>query len=245
MERLLLIHKSLKSFLVDKNKDFHSHLGSIKKDILINARPGDILKTTKGEELYVLEPFFYDLYSRIERKAQIIPIKDLGIILSTTLVSKEDIVVDAGTGSAALAIFLARYVKKVISYDIRKDHLEIGKRNAKLLNVKNIEFKFGNIYNPNEIEEKNVSLLTLDVPEPWKALDTAKKILKLGGFLVAYTPTIIQNSDFVNSLTNDFIHIKTVNILEMEWEIKNRVIRPKTRGMFHSGFLSFVRLIHK
>lgn len=248
--KVILLHKqTFKSFLVDRSKDFHSNFGMIKKEQLENAKPGDILKTNTNKELIVINPEFSDLYDKIKRRAQIIPKKDIGLILANTLIGKDDICIDAGSGTGALAIALARYCKKVFSLDIREDHQEIAKSNAEFLGIKNIEFLIGDIYDANFVASKlkgiKASLLTLDVPEPWQAIDTAKAVLKTGGFIAVYTPTIIQNSDFVNELRNheEFIHIKTVNVMEQQWEIEGRKIRPKSWSIYHSGFISLARKI--
>lgn len=243
-KEILLIDRSSKTYFVESTKDFHSNYGMISKEEILKAKEGDLIKTNKNYEFFVVSSFFVDKYNKIKRLAQIIPKKDLGIILSTTLVGKDDVCVDAGSGSGAAALFLARYTKKVISFDLRSDHQEVAKKNAEFLNIKNVKFKIGNIYEKDKINEKNISLILLDVPEPWLAIDTALKILNSGGFIVAYTPTIIQNADFVNSLKNKrLIHLKTVCLFEQQWEIDGRRIRPKNKTVFHSGFLSFVRKI--
>ncbi len=247
--KILLMNKSMKTFLVDKDKDFHSNFGMVSKEDLSKAKPGDIVKTNVGKEFFVLEPFFYDKYNKIKRSAQIIPKKDIGIILSNTLISKEDVCIEAGSGTGALAIAIARYCKKVFSFDVREDHQEVAKKNAEFLGITNIEFNIGSIYDVefvlSVIKKTKASLLALDVPEPWQGIETAKAVLKTGGFLVVYTPTIIQNADFVNELKNhnEFIHIKTVNVMEQEWEIDGRKIRPKSWSIYHSGFISFARKV--
>ena len=52
--------------------------------------------------------------------------------------------------------------------------------------MKNIKIKHKDIY--NETEEEDIDVVTLDVPEPWKALENVSKALKPGGFLVSYSP---------------------------------------------------------
>ncbi len=109
--------------------------------------------------------------------------------------------------------------------------------------MKNLKVKNKDIY--KGIDEKNIDLVTLDLPEPWKALKSVEKALKIGGFLVSYSPTIPQVIDFVNKINEDknFIHIKTIELIQREWEIDGRKVRPKTTQTVHTGFLSFVRRI--
>ena len=93
---------------------------------------------------------------------------------------------------------------------------------------------------------KNLDLVTLDMPEPWLGVDNAFKALKPGGFIVSYSPCIPQVSDFVEKVrkTQGLVYLKTIELIEREWEFDARKIRPKTmQPLSHSGFLSFVRKI--
>jgi len=81
----------------------------------------------------------------------------------------------------------------------------------------------------------------LDVPSPWDVIKHMDKI-KAGGYIVNYSPTIPQVMDFVNSLSEDLFHVKTIELVQREWEVTGRKVRPKTfQELGHSGFLSFVR----
>lgn len=236
----VLINKSGKRFLVkDTNKDMHTQFGYFKKEDL-KAKKGRI-KTNTGKEFTVFDAYFIDLYKKIKRSAQIIPLKDIGLIAAETGVNNKSKVVDAGAGSGALACFLANIAKEVTTYEIREDFIEIVKSNIKFLNLKNIKIKNKNIY--DGIDEKNVDLIALDLPEPWKALKSAEKSLKSGGFLVSYSPTMPQVMDFVDAIrkNDNFAYLKTSEIIEREWEVEERKVRPKSQAIGHSGFLSFVR----
>ncbi len=235
-----LISKSGKVFYFN-GKDLHCHLGCVKKSDIENAKPGSIVKTNKGFELYVIDAGFYDLYSKIKRMPQIVPKKDVGIIIAETGIGKNSRIVEAGSGSGAVLLALANISKKVYSYELRKDFYNLVKENIKLLGLKNITIKNKDIY--SGIDEKGIDLVFLDLPEPWKAIKPAEKCLKPGGFIVAYSPCIPQVSDFCNSINESkcFIFLKAVEIIEREWEIEKRKIRPKSRQLGHSGFLCFAR----
>ena len=142
-----------------------------------------------------------------------------------------------------MACFLANISKEVTTYDIRDDFIKVVEENKKLLNLKNLKIKNKNIY--EGIDEKDIDLIVLDLPEPWKAIDSANNALKIGGFLVSYSPSISQTVDFVNAIiqNKNFVHIKTIEIIEREWEVNQRIVRPKTTQVVHTGFLSFVRRI--
>tara|TARA_Y100000310_G_scaffold231819_1_gene234528 strand:- start:8324 stop:9043 length:720 start_codon:yes stop_codon:yes gene_type:complete len=236
----VLMSKNDKFLVKDTSKDYHTKYGFFKKEDL--KREGSI-KTNTNKEFSIFDPYFIDLYRKIKRDAQIIPLKDIGLIVAETGINNKSKVVDAGSGSGALCCFLANIAKEAITYEIREDFIEIVKKNIEFLKLKNIKIKNKDVY--DGIDGKNVDLIVLDLPEPWKAIDSAKKALKLGGFLVSYSPSIPQTADFVNKINDDkdFVHVKTSEVIERNWEIDGRKVRPKSQQIGHSGFVSFTRRI--
>ena len=237
----VLINKHDKFLVKDLSKDFHTKYGFFKKEDL-KKKSGKVISNTK-KEFTVFDPCFIDLYKKIKRSAQIIPLKDIGLIVAETGINGNSKVIDAGSGSGALCCFLASIAKDVVTYEIREDFIEIVKKNIDFLGLKNIKIKKKDVY--EGIDEKNVDLVVLDLPEPWKAINAAKKALKIGSFLVSYSPTIPQTADFVNEIITDkdFVFIKTSEIIERQWEIEGRKIRPRSQAIGHSGFISFIRRI--
>jgi len=244
MNEKILMNKEGKKFLIkDLDKDLHTQYGFFKKDDLKRSKSGARILSNTKNEFTIFEPYFIDLYKKIKRGAQIIPLKDIGFIVAETGVNTESKVVDAGSGSGAMACFLANFVKEVITYEIRDDFIKIVKSNINFLNLKNIKITKKDIY--KGINEKNVDLVILDLPEPWKGLESVRKSLKAGGFLVSYSPTIPQVMDFVDKVrkNKEFAYIKTSEIIERTWDVEDRKVRPRSQAIGHSGFITFVRKI--
>ena len=235
----VIMNKYDKFLVKDTDSDFHTKHGFFKKADL--KKNNTKIRSNTNKEFTIFEPNFIDLYRKIKRDAQIIPLKDIGLIISETGINPKSKVIDAGSGSGALCCFLANIVKEVTTYEIREDFIEIVKKNIEYLNLKNIKIKNKDIY--QGISEKDVDLIILDLPEPWKAIEPAKKALKAGAFLVSYSPTIPQTQDFVNKINEDesWVHIKTSEILERDWEVDGRKVRPRSQQIGHSGFISFIR----
>ena len=234
----IVIAKQRMYYVADSTKDFHSTDGVFPKKELAKK---DGSSTGPKNDFIILSSCFIDDYRRIARLAQIIPLKDLGVIIATTGINKTSKAVDAGAGSGALACMLTHICKEVTTYDIRDDCLDIVKKNKEFLNLKNLKITKKDVY--AGIDEKNVDLITLDLPSPWLAIKAAEIALKIGGFLVSYSPSITQAADFVNHLKNHehFMHLKTIEIAERSWEIDGRKVRPQTKDIGHSGFISFAR----
>ena len=239
-EKLILDEES--KFIFD-NKDIHTKKGVLSKEIINKAKYGDKIKSHRNKPYCVLPVSFLDKYNKIKRGPQIIPLKDIGAIVAETGLSPDWKIVDAGSGSGALALFLAHLVPKgkVYTYDIRDDHIEIVKKNILFLKLKNITVKKLSVY--ETIPNKNIDLITLDLPEPWLALYNAIISLKSGGHIVSYSPSIPQVTDFVKEVRKhrNLMYLKTIEILQREWEFKQRIIRPRSQAIGHSGFLTVVR----
>ena len=240
--KILLTKEGKRFYVKDITKDYHTQYGFVKvKDL--KKKDGSRIKTNTGQELTIFTPSFIDDYKKIKRAPQIIPRKDIAAIIAETGVNKKSIIVDAGGGSGALACFLANIAKQVTTYEIREDFYKIVLKNKKFLGLNNLKIKNKDIY--RGIEEKEVDLVTLDLPSPWNAIKPAENALKVGGFLVSYSPTIPQVIDFVSMIqrNNKLVHLKTIEIIERPWDIDERKVRPKSQPIGHSGFLSFCRKI--
>ncbi|MBU2561900.1 MAG: hypothetical protein KKD17_06395 [Nanoarchaeota archaeon] len=240
LDRDVTIVKEKQFYIEDLSKDFSTPYGSMSK---ANLKKTGTVKSSQDKEFRIFDASFIDNYKRIRRLPQIIPLKDIGYIIAKTGVGPDSVVVEGGTGSGALVIFLARYCKKVYSYEIENEHQAIAKENVDALGLKNIVLKNKDLC--KSIDEKDVDLVCLDLPSPWDAIGPASGALKPGGFIISYSPTIIQTADFVNALLarDDFVHLKTVEVIEREWEVDKRKVRPKSKTTMHSGFITLGRKI--
>jgi tRNA (adenine57-N1/adenine58-N1)-methyltransferase len=202
-----------------------------------------VIKSSKGKEFYIFNASFMDSYKGIKKLAQTIPLKDLGFMLAETGISKDSIVIDAGSGSGGSACFIARHVKKVYTFDINELNLEQTRKNVAYFGLKNVITKKADAY--EKLPVKNADLVILDLPEPWRAIGSADKALKIGGMIVAYCPQITQAQVFVNELMKlNYIHLKSVEIVERDWKIEGQIVRPKSLSNIHSGFMTVMRKLN-
>src|SRR3989344_6689150 len=153
IKKVLITRQGRKFYAKSLDEDLHTQYGFIRKEELKEAKEGSLLKSNTNKEFFVFNPHFIDLYRKIKRDAQIIPLKDVGLVISETGINKQSRVLDAGSGSGALACFIACIAKEVITYEIREDFIEIVKSNIDFLGLKNIKIKNKDIY--KEIDEKD------------------------------------------------------------------------------------------
>ena len=176
----------------------------------------------------------------MKRGPQVILPKDIGMIIAYSCVSKDSVCVDAGTGSGWLALSLARICKHVYSYEVREDFLKIAEKNRQILSLDNITFKNKDI--TKGISEREVDLVTLDLPSSERALRHAKKALKKDGVVVGYLPHTEQTSRFVAKLNAlGFTDIHAIEVIVRDMLVREEGTRPSTKGIWHTAYLVFAR----
>jgi len=166
--------------------------------------------------------------------------KDIGLIIAKTGINAESRIVDAGGGSGSLCFSLANIAKEVTSYEINKEHYSILQKNQQLLGLPNLILKHKDIN--KGIDEENINLITLDLPEPWNVITPAEKALTPGGFLVIYLPNLLQMKQFLDATRGSSIKVlETIELLERQWKIEDNIMRPEFQMLGHTGFLTFCR----
>jgi len=179
---------------------------------------------------------------KLKRGPQIITPKDASLILAYTAVEPGSKVVDAGTGSGFLAIFLATYIKpgKVYTYEKDDRFIKLAKENIKISGLSKF-IRLRKMDVTKGIKEKRADLVTLDLKDAKKVVKHARKALKVDGWLVVYSPTIEHLVGTVKEIKKEkFGETKTVENIVREWKV-DRTTRPKTMGLMHTGFLTFAR----
>lgn len=95
------------------------------------------------------------------------------------------VVADLGAGEGLLSELLARRCRKVIAVDNSEKIVAFGAAKAKKNNLKNLEFRLGDLQNPpvdpNSIDLAVLSQALHHAEDPAKAISAVYKILKTGG----------------------------------------------------------------
>ncbi len=234
----------IKKILLRNNKkymwrsgDLHTDAGVVKEADL--TTDNWVVKAHSGKELQVMPASFNDNMDKAKRGPQTLLRKDVGVILIETACDNKKVVVEAGTGSGLLTAYLAKHAKKVISYDNNESHHKLAQKNLEYLGIRNVELKLGSV--EEQIDEKEVDIIILDLPNPDKVAENAYKALKQGGYIAVYVPSTTQVSAFVNAAQNKFNIEKVCELLEREWFVQGRKVRPKSQMQGHTAFLIFAR----
>lgn len=214
-------------------------IGVVDTGRMIGKRWGSTLEL--GRDCYtLLQPAVKDAEKFLKRGAQVIlPRVGIQIALYCDVFCGKT-VVEGGAGSGILTAILSKCVGKkgkVISYEMRDDHLRTARSNIRKLGLDDrCEIKQGDI--TEDVTEREVDAFIIDIPEPWTALDMAEKALKDGGFFGSYIPSTNQLENVVKELRKrKFIDIRSFESLEREMIVKEKGVRPSFDMLGHTGYV--------
>jgi tRNA (adenine57-N1/adenine58-N1)-methyltransferase len=250
-DRVLLLDDRGRTYLLrlQTGQVFHFHGGAVQHDLVIGSDEGTVVHSGTGTPLTCYRPRLADFVLKMPRGAQVVYPKDLGAIVMEADVFPGARVLEAGTGSGALCIALARAAGssgRVVSYEMRGDFHAKAREN--------IEAFFGKV--PPELELREADVRTvpesgdifdravLDLPEPWRALDALESVLVPGGIVCSFLPTTGQIQTLVLDLQRrGFQQVHTFEVMQRSWHVAERSVRPDHRMVGHTGFLVSARLV--
>jgi tRNA (adenine57-N1/adenine58-N1)-methyltransferase len=232
---------------VEAGKSFHLHRGILNFDNVIGQPYGSLIPTTLGAYVAALLPLPRDRAIKMGRQTNIVYPKDAGLILLLAGIGSGSKVVEAGTGSGALASILGFHVAPdghVFSYEIREDFAKEAHKNlakAELTNI--VTIKQQDIL--TGIKETEVDAVVLDMAVPWDVVPLAYTALSGGGRFVSFSPTIEQTQRTVDALyASHFTEIMTRELIEREILVRPGKTRPATRMIGHTGYVTSARKIY-
>lgn len=176
---------------------------------------------------------------KLKRGPQILLPKDLGTIIGFSGMNKESVVADAGTGSGFAAIFFGSIAKKVITFEERHEFAEFAAKNIKRSGLDNIELREQSIFDGFKDE---VGVVSLDLPNPERIFSSDYSLAK-EGVIIAYSPHTEQVSSFVKAAKENGFETFTLETIIREILSRESGTRPQTKGLLHTGYLTFARKI--
>jgi tRNA (adenine57-N1/adenine58-N1)-methyltransferase len=226
----------------------HTHIGIIDVSAIIGMEYGSAVRTTEGRIIFLIEPTLHDFIMKSERKTQIVYPKDLGYIAARSGLKNGSKVLEIGTGSGALATFLAGIVKPdghVHSFDVNPDFIEIAKRNLDKAGMS--DYVTLNRHDPhNGVDVRDADVAIVDLGDPWTVLDQVHDALKGSGGFVAICPTMNQIEKTAEALKRaGFVDVDCVELMIRGIEAREGMTRPSMRMIGHTTYLVFARKVQK
>lgn len=245
---VLLLSSDEKRFIIrlEAGGELHTHRGLVRHDDLIGQPLGRAVRSHLGEPFVALQPSTHDLIMNVSRATQIVYPKEIGYMLLKLGVGPGARVIEAGSGSGALTLALAYYVRptgRVYSYEVRPDMAHLAARNLKRVGLDEwVEIKQRDI--TEGFDERDVDACFLDVRTPWEYLQQVYEALKGGGFFGALVPTTNQVSDLLAGLqAHPFADVEACEIMLRQYKPVPARLRPMDRLTAHTGYLIFARKV--
>ncbi|MCZ7362578.1 MAG: methyltransferase domain-containing protein [Candidatus Methanoperedens sp.] len=240
---LKIIHEGkMKEYFVLQKGKLHTDLGIIDLEGMDTIESGDKIISHLGVEFLIHKPRAPDFFAHAKRSGAPMMPKDIGVIISNTGLCSSDIVLDAGTGSGILAIYLGGIARRVVTYEKREEFIEVARKNIFMAGLSNIELRHGDIVDKiQEIDEK-FDVITLDTMDASRVIPYIPRIICPGGFLAVYSPFFEQTKEIREAIEKTlFTMVVTIETIEREISFSDRGTRPATARVGHTGFITIVR----
>jgi tRNA (adenine57-N1/adenine58-N1)-methyltransferase catalytic subunit len=252
-ELVLLLDPEGRRFLVRlaEQDSLHHHRGAVRHADVIGQPEGTLVRSSQGRLFAALRPRLIDYTLEMPRKSGIVYPKDAAHLVAWADIAPGQRVLESGVGSGALTLALLRAVGEdgqVIGYETRADFIQLALSNVhsyghgqagKLL-LRERDVYAGPI-------DTDLDRVVLDLPEPWRVVQYLPAALRPGGWVAAYSPSITQASQFVETLraSRQYVQVETHEVLLRAWHIQDQAVRPEQQMVGHTGFISVARLICK
>jgi tRNA (adenine57-N1/adenine58-N1)-methyltransferase catalytic subunit len=234
-------------FRLQEGATFSYHRGSIRHEAIVQAGAGRKIATPQGELFTIHRPTLEDYVLHMPRATAPTYPKDAATICSLLDLAPGMRVLEAGSGSGGLTLYLARAVGptgQVWSYEARPRHLKRAK-----LNLSGFE-DWGNVIWTEadlaqaELPPNAFDGVALDLMEPWKVLSSITPALKIDRFLVCYLPNLTQAITLLEHLQTQklpYLLGRTLEVQHREWDLRPPIAHPKFQQVGHTAFLVQLR----
>ena len=225
---------------------FHTHRGYLELKDLVGLEPGNLVKTSMGQELAVFRPRLSDIVDSFNRPTQILYPKDIGYALYRLGLKNGDSVVEVGTGSGALTASIATSVSpggRVYTYENRTEFFKTARKNLEKAGLSHM-VTLREVDPSNGFLERNVDAAVIDLGDPWTMVGPAWEALAGGGVLAGFTPTVNQLEKLAEALRKGgFMVLEAVELLVREFKTEAGKVRPESRMIGHTAYVTIARKI--
>lgn len=235
---------------LEAGESYFTHKGQIRHDDIIGKDEGTVVMSHVGGEYLCFRHLLVDHVLSMPRGAAVIYPKDAAQILVEGDIFPGAKVLEAGAGSGALSMTLLRAIGdhgKLISYEIREDHLDYAEDNVTEYmggHPENWDLRLGDLKDVTVVDTDGpVDRVILDMLAPWECLETVRDLLIPGGVFMTYVATVPQLMKVMEGIRElrCFTEPKAWESLVREWKVEGLATRPEHRMNAHTAFLVWAR----
>jgi len=239
----VLLARDSREFLCAPGEELQTDLGVL--EVPADVAPGDTVETHLGEPFDVKPARGPALFRHLERTGAPMLPRDVGLIVGHLGLEAGDRVLDAGTGTGILAVFLGRLGLSVITYERDQKFAETAQENMAAAGVtEQVEVRAADVLDATDRlgSTESFDAVTLDTADAPTIVAEAPGFLAPAGGLAVYTPFVEGTRLVVNTARDaDFESIRSYETIQREMDFDDRGSRPSTAGVGHTGYLTFAR----
>jgi tRNA (adenine57-N1/adenine58-N1)-methyltransferase len=231
--------------------ELHTHHGVLPHAAIVGQPDGSVVVNSGGHEYLALRPLLRDFVMSMPRGAAIVYPKDAAQILAQADIFPGAVVVEAGVGSGALALWLLRAIGpagRLISFERREEFAEVARANVETFmgqHPPTWDVVVGDLVEelPNAVAAGTADRVVLDMLAPWECIDAVADALTPGGVVLCYIATATQLSRVAEYIrgTGSFTEPEASETMVRGWHVEGLAVRPDHRMVAHTGFLLTAR----
>ena len=236
--------------VVDLTKEFTTNEGKFKFSQIKNIP--SLVKTSTGINFKIYKPSYKEFVLLMKRGPQIIYPKDVAQIVLESNIHNSSKILEIGSGSGALTLYLYTLLKntgKLYSLDSsKKNQRRADKTISRYISTLSEESNDINFLNEELINfnykllNEDIDSIITDVPEPWEFFKNNKIQNSINW--VSYLPSMTQIMRMNNILKdNQFQDIEIKEVILRDWVVDEKIVRPSSKLVSHTGFLITARYI--
>ncbi len=237
-------------FFLKERGVYSTIVGPLRAEELVEAGYGGVVEAARGTA-YVVRPTWVEvLEHKGRRRTQVIYPKDSAYMVLRAGLRVGSRVFEAGFGSG----FLSTVILSVICpggelhvFELRSEFAESAAWNVGLVGLGDcLRMRLGDVLEGlPEYPSGFFDAGFLDLPDPWRVLGEASRVLKPGSPLLVFLPTSSQVDKLLSQSGRFFAVDRVEEVLLRPWEPNPGALRPSPRMIGHTGFILVLRALHK
>ncbi|CAL8285735.1 unnamed protein product [Lota lota] len=228
-----------KMFQLQEGVRLHSSWGTINHDDMAGRPSGRFMRTTHWAPILIRRPSLEDYVLLMKRGPAIAYPKDASMMLTMMDVSEGDCVLESGSGSGAMSLFLSRAVGSkgtVLSVEVREDHLSRAVKNYNRWRSSwgrrrgdewpdNVHFHQADLCSASSLlDGLGFHSVALDLISPQLVLPTVVPHLHPGAVCAVYLANITQVVDLLDGIRCSSLPLLCERIIEVP--IRDWLVAP-------------------
>ncbi|XP_026141543.1 tRNA (adenine(58)-N(1))-methyltransferase, mitochondrial [Carassius auratus] len=221
-----------KMFQLKEGLKLHSNWGLIAHNDMEGRPSGSILRTSMAIPIVIRRPSLDEFTLFMKRGPAIAYPKDASAMLTMMDVTEGDCVLESGSGSGAMSLFLSRavgYKGSVLSVEIREDHHRCAVLNYQRWRSSwslrrgeewpdNVHFHHGDLISAGPLlAGRGFNSVALDMVNPHLALPAVVPHLHPGSVCAVYQANITQVIDLMEGLRCSALPLVCERIVEVQY----------------------------